>query len=107
MAIKELDSNFWLFAIITAHWAFLRFNVEEEDRFTSFYVGVGLFLVSDAVFIFTSVLKEFVTGVLTLVSWVVSPLKGMGTAPRLTCLGLDSCIESRMFLLEKNLTNIK
>ena len=94
----------------------------EEDGFTSFYVGVGLFLVSDVVFIFTSVLKrvrrylsmkdcvknmEFVAGVLSLVRWVVSPLKGTGTAPRLTCLGLDSCSESMMFLLEKKLANIK
>ena len=65
MAIKELDSDFWLFAIITAHWAFLGFNVEKEDGFNSFYMGVGLFLVRDAVFIFTSVLKEFETGQLS------------------------------------------
>ena len=45
MAIKELDSDFWLFAIITAHWAFIGLNVEEKDGFTSFYVGLGLFLV--------------------------------------------------------------
>ena len=122
LAFKETDSDFWLFAIITAHWAFLGFNVEEEDGFTSFYVGVGLFLVSDAVFIFTSVLKavrrylsmkdcvkntEFGAGVLSLVRWVVSRLKGMETTPSLTCLGLDSCIVSRMFLSEKKLTNIK
>ena len=56
MAFKELDSDFWVFAIFTAHWACLGFNVEEEDGFTSVEVGVGLFLVSDAVFVFTSVL---------------------------------------------------
>ena len=56
MASKELDSDLWVFAIFTAHWARLGFNLEEEDRFTSFQVGVGLFLVSDVVFIFTSML---------------------------------------------------
>ena len=81
----------------------------EEDRFTSFYV-------SDAVFIFTSALKEvrryfnmrdcvknteFVAGVLPVVRWVVLPLKGSGSAPRLTCLGLDRFSESMMFFLEK------
>ena len=56
MAFKELDSNLWVFAISTAHWARLGFNMEEEDGFTSVEVGVGLFLVSDAGFVFTSVL---------------------------------------------------
>ena len=56
MVFIELDSDLWVFAISTAHWARLGFNVEEEDGFTSFEVGVGLFLVSDAVFVFTSVL---------------------------------------------------
>ena len=96
MAIKELDSDFWFFAIFTAHWAFFGFNAEEEDGFTSFYVGVALFLVINAIFIFTSVLKEvrryltlkdsvknteFAAGVLPLVRWVVSPLKGGGPLP--------------------------
>ena len=34
MAFKDLDSDFWLFAIIPAHWACLGFNMEEEDGFT-------------------------------------------------------------------------
>ena len=56
MAFKELDCDFWVFATSTAHWARFGFNVEEEDGFTSVEVGVGLFLVSDAVFVFTSML---------------------------------------------------
>ena len=56
MAFKELDSDFWVFAKFTAHWARLGFNVEEEDGFASFEVGVDLFLISAAVFVFTSVL---------------------------------------------------
>ena len=56
MASKELDSDLWVFALFTAHWARLEFNVEEEDGFTSFEVGVDLFLISAAVFVFTSVL---------------------------------------------------
>ena len=56
LAFKELDSDFWVFAIFTAHWACLGFNMEEEDGFTSFEVGVDLLLISAAVFVFTSVL---------------------------------------------------
>ena len=51
-----MNSDLWVFAISTAHWARLGFNVEEEDGFTSVKVGVGLFLVSYMVFVFTSVL---------------------------------------------------
>ena len=56
MTSKELDSYLRVFDTFTAHWARLGFNVEEEDGFTSFEVGVDLFLISAADFVFTSVL---------------------------------------------------
>ena len=54
MTSKELDSYLRVFDTFTAHWARLRFNVEEKVGFTSFEVGVYLFLISAAVFVFTS-----------------------------------------------------
>ena len=57
----------WLGSVpwsVTAHWARLGFNVEEEDGFTSF--------------------EEFVAGVCTLVCWGVSSLKDTG-ASRARC----------------------
>ena len=58
MSTNDLDSGYWHIAINPAHWQFLGIHVEETDGSTSFYVWVVMFLgISDAVFIFTTMLK--------------------------------------------------
>ena len=58
MATNDLDSGYWHIAINPEHWTYLGIHVVEEDGSTSFYVWVVMFLgISDAVFMFTTMLK--------------------------------------------------
>ena len=58
MATNDLDSGYWHIAVRKEHWTYLGIHVTETDGSNSFYVWVVMFLgVSDAVFIFTTMLK--------------------------------------------------
>ena len=58
MVTEDLDSGYWHLSVKSEHRTFLGIHVVEEDGSVSFYVWNVLFLgVSDAVFIFTAMLK--------------------------------------------------
>ena len=56
--IEDLDSGYWHVGVNEEHWQYLGVSVENDDGSPMFWVWTVLFLgVSDAVFLFTAILK--------------------------------------------------
>ena len=91
MRADDLDSGYWHLGIHPDHYKYLGIHIPEEDGSTSFYFWRVLFLgVSDAVFIFSVILKPIVVFLHTLghrVSMYIDDLLTVGDS-------LESAVES-------------